>query len=114
MLDPERVRYFNPVVEDWGVEARQREEVEKGLSDFHLYVITPKMAGVYAVAEVAESAVRRPRGTILCVLHEDGLRVWDKGQAKSMEAVASLVSRNGATVFNDLASVASFLNGRKS
>ncbi len=104
------IDYFNPVVDDWTEECYQEELKQRKISDFVLYVITPKMTGVYSIAEATDDSCKRPNKTIFCVLSTDEDKSFDKGQLKSLEAVSKLVASNGANVFYDLKSVAEFLN----
>jgi len=113
MLDTENLSYFNPVVDDWTPECqkeeiRQREEV----CNYYLYVLTSKMTGVYAVAELVEDAVQNPDHTIFCFLCVDEKDTFTTGQIKSMQAVASLVRKRGAAVCESLHGVAKMLNER--
>ncbi len=104
------VDYFDPVVDDWDGEARKRESYERGHCDFCLYVITPKMTGVYAVAEAVDDSNKRPDKTIFCFLKYDEGKSFTDGQIRSLQAVSEMIKRNGGRVFDDLYDVAMFLN----
>jgi hypothetical protein len=104
------IDYFNPVVDDWTSEQQQIEIYERSICDFCLYVVTPKMTGVYSIAEVVDDSNKKPFKTIFCFLLEDEGKRFDKGQIKSLNQVASLVSSNGAHVLKNLNQVADFLN----
>ena len=103
--------YFNPVVEDWTPECQENEEREKKICDYHLYVITPKMQGVYSIAEAVNDSKNVLRTCIFCVTKEEDDRDWTKGELKSLDATAKLIKRNGGVVLNNLEEVANFLNG---
>ena len=105
------IDYFNPVVDDWTSEQQQIEIYERSICDFCLYVVTPKMTGVYSIAEVVDDSNKKPFKTIFCFLFEDEGKRFDKGQIRSLEQVASLVSSNGAQVLKSLNEIAIFLNG---
>lgn len=105
-----KIDYFYPVVQDWTPECQAREIEERAFATFELFVITPKMTGVFSIAEVTESAVKFPEKTILCVLDEDDGETFAEFQGKSLKAVEKLVSRNGAKVFPNLKEVAEYLN----
>lgn len=105
------IDYFNPVVDNWTSEQQQIEIYERSICDFCLYVITPKMTGVYSIAEVVDDSNKKPFKTIFCFLFEDEGKRFDKGQIMSLEQVASLVSSNGAQVLKSLNEIAIFLNG---
>lgn len=104
------VGFFNPVVDDWtpdcmAEELRQREEC-----DVCLYVITPKMTGVYSVAEVIDDSNKRPARTVFVRLRDDGDEKFTDGQWRSLGAVAQMVERNGGTAFDSLKSAALHIN----
>lgn len=101
---------FNPVVADW-TPADLAEEIRlRETCDFLLYTFTPKMIGVYAVAEAVDDSNKRPHQTIICLLNADGGLTFAPPAQKSMAAVAQLVAENGARVFTSLEECAAFLN----
>lgn len=105
-----QIDYFDPVVSDWNEEAQKREIAEREACDFCLYVLTPRMHGVYAVAEVVDDSNKRPGKTVFCVLKHDGSALFDERQMKSWKQVARMVIDNGAQFFGSLEAVAAFLN----
>jgi len=104
------VDYFNPVVKDWNDEAYKKELYEREHCDFCLYCITPKMKGVYSIAEVIDDSNKRPEKTIFVYLKKDENDEFDKVQSKSLDAVSKMLNNNKAKVFNTLEEVAEFLN----
>ena len=95
--------YFNPVVEDWTPEAQAIEVGERKICDFCLYTITPLMSGVYSIAEVVDDSNKQPKKTVLVLLPGlDGTATFSAGTWRSLVAVAALVRRNGAHVFDNL------------
>lgn len=104
------VRYFNPVVDDWTPACMAEERRQRIGCEYCLYVITPKMTGAYAIAEVTDDSNKRPASTLLCILPEDGLSAFTESQMRSLDQVKRLVHDNGALVFDDLEYVAGFLN----
>jgi len=102
LLERSGLDYFNPVVDDWNEAAQAQEVQERQNCDFVLYVITPKMEGVYSIAEVVEDSIKRPEKTIFVVLDKDGGSSFSKGQKKSLDAVSEMVRRNGGQSFNSL------------
>ena len=76
--------YFNPVVENWTEVCMDQEIWEREHCDVVLYTITPKMTGVYSIAEVVDDSNKRPGKTVLILLQKD----TDKGQWRSLKAVA--------------------------
>ena len=112
LIDLLKIEYFNPVVKDWTEECYKEELKQRQECSLVLYVITPKMTGVYSIAEVVDDSNKRPDKTVFCVLEKDDESKFDKGQLKSLEAVSKMVKENGATVLSDLATVAKYLNAR--
>jgi len=105
-----KIDYFNPVVDDWTPECQDEEIRQRELCDYCLYTITPKMTGVYSIAEVVDDSNKRPEKTILCVLDEDNGSSFSETQIKSLKQVKEMVKNNGANVFDSLEDIASFLN----
>lgn len=105
-----KIDYFNPVVDDWTPECQDEEIRQRELCDYCLYTITPKMTGVYSIAEVVDDSNKRPEKTILCVLDEDDENSFSETQIKSLKQVKEMVKNNGANVFDSLEDIASFLN----
>ena len=119
------IDYFNPVVEDWTAECKAEEIRQRDNCDFCLYVITPKMTGVYSIAEVIDDSNKRPKKTIFCFLTEDyrveypGVNspvdrdkiLFSTAQFRSLKAVGEMVKRNGGKFFDSLEVVAAYLNG---
>ena len=108
--------YFDPVVDDWNNEARERERYEREHCDYVLYAITPRMKGVYSIAEVVDDSNKRPEKTILCIVDKDvdddlyTTISFDKVQMKSLEQVGEMVIRNGGIAFHNLDFTVQYLN----
>ena len=107
MLD---IGFFNPVVEDWTPECMAEELRQREECDVCLYVITPKMTGVYSIAEVIDDSNKWPSRTVFVRLRDDGDEHFTDGQWKSLGAVAQMVERNGGTAFDSLKSAALHIN----
>ena len=60
LIEDLKINYFNPVVEDWTPECMVEEIRQRETCDFVLYTITPKMTGVYSIAEVIDDSNKRP------------------------------------------------------
>lgn len=103
------IDYFNPVVDDWTPDCMEEELKQREECDFCLYVITPKMSGVYSIAEAVDDSNKRPSKTLFCFLSEDG-DLFSKGQVKSLEQVSKMIAKNGGITFKNLSSIAKFLN----
>ena len=120
------IDYFNPVVDDWTEECYQEELRQRKICDYCLYVITPRMKGVYSIAEVVDDSNKRPEKTIFCILEYDlsdykmkigdgkevrkYVETFDVGQLKSLDKVGVMVEKNGGKYFRTLSEVAEFLN----
>lgn len=104
------VSYFNPVVKDWDEEAYERELKERETSDIVLYVITPKMTGVYSIAEVIDDSNKRPKNTVFCFITADGGYTFNTSQMLSLRRVGEMVERNGGIYAKDIRTLPAFLN----
>ena len=120
------IDYFNPVVDDWTEECYQEELRQREICDYCLYVITPRMTGVYSIAEVVDDSNKRPEKTIFCILNHDlsdykmkvvdgkkvrkYVKMFDTGQLKSLDKVGVMVEENGGKYFRSLKEVAEYLN----
>lgn len=116
-----KIDYFNPVVDDWNEEAYQEELRQRETCDYCLYVITPRMTGVYSIAEVVDDSNKRPEKTIFCLLtvdfkqytyDNDDLIFHSNSQLKSLDRVGLMVEKNGGKYFTSLEDVAYYLNRR--
>ena len=108
-----QIDYFNPVVDDWTEDCMQREIEERENCDYCLYAITPRMAGVYSIADVVDDSNKQPGKTVLILLREDFTMVprrFNNSEWKSLNAVARMVKENGGRVFDNLKSAAIYLN----
>jgi len=105
-----KIDYYNPVVPDWTPECMAEEIKQRELCDYCLYVITPKMTGVYSIAEVVDDSNKKPKQTIFCVLKADEDKMFDVGQLKSLDSVGKMVVKNGGKYFTVLQQVADFFN----
>jgi hypothetical protein len=108
-----KIEYFDPVVDDWTPEAQEEEIRQRESCDFCLYVITPKMTGVYSIAEAVDDSNKRPEKTVFCFLEKDGDKEFEAHQIKSLRQVGKMIDQNGGVWCNDLETVSFFLNGAK-
>ncbi len=107
------INYFDPVVDDWNDAAYERELTERRYCDFLLYVLTPKMTGFYAIAEVTDDSFKRPDKTVYCYLKEDGEEAFSENQIAEMERLGEVVVANGGHWLKNLDEVVQFLNASK-
>ncbi len=105
------IDYFNPIVDDWIEECIAIENDEKeNKCGVHLYVITPKMEGVYSIAEAVESSFNKNKVTVFCILEKDKRDKFNEGELKSLDAVEQILVRNGAVICNNINHVIEYLN----
>ncbi len=109
-FDEGKVDYFDPVVDDWTPECMDEEIRQRKTCDYVLYVITPKMTGVYSIAEAVDDSNKRPEKTLLAILEKDNGEEFPKAQNKSLGQVKKMVEENGCKVFDSLKKIADFLN----
>jgi len=105
-----KIAYFNPVVEDWTPECMVEELKQRKVCDFVLYFITPKMTGVYSIAEVIDDSNKQPKKTIFCYWDCDDGEFFSKGQKMSLDSVGRMVERNGGKWLNNINDVTEYLN----
>lgn len=105
-----KVTYFDPVVPEWNEAAQAAEIKAREESDFVVYTLTPKMTGVYSVAEVVDDSNKRPERTILLILEEDDGETFTPHQLKSLRQVQKMVVANGGRSVNSLTELAELLN----
>lgn len=111
LLQLEDIDIFDPTdVDVWDKAAIEKENKEKEIDDYIVFVITPEMQGVYSIAEVTDLSNKRPDNTLFCILDEYGDKAFNANQKKSMDAVYDLVKDNGAKCFDSLEEMAAFLN----
>lgn len=110
------IDYFNPVVDDWTEECMVEEIKQRESCDICLYGITPKMTGVYSIAEVVDDSNKRPSKTVFCVFEsENNHDKFSDGQLRSLKQVSKMVENNGGISFfisgyDDIVRLASHLN----
>ena len=102
------IDYFNPVVENWTPECYERERVARETADFCLFVITPKMEGLFSLAEVVDTSYKRTDRTLYCYLAEDDGECFDQTALAELEAIGHRVEANGALWLHSLQEVAEF------
>ena len=90
---------FNPVVANWNDQAIRVENMIKEQARHHVYVITPKMKGVYSIAEAVESVFDRSHKTYLYILLKDGEDAFSTDEndpiMKSFTTTGEIIRRHG-------------------
>jgi hypothetical protein len=107
-----RIDYFKPCAEQWTPEMMEEEIKQREKCDFCLYVITPKMTGIYSIAEVVDDSNKRPEKTIFSYIHEDEGQAFSEHQLKSLEQTGKMILKNGAQFFKTFAEIAYYLNNQ--
>ncbi len=107
------IDYFNPVVKDWNEEAQKQEINERQTCDYVLYLITPKMEGVYSIAEVIDDSNKRPEKTLFGYLLNDDGQEFTRHQLKSLDMVGKMVEENGGKWLKNLSDISEYLNKNK-
>jgi hypothetical protein len=102
--------YFNPVVEEWSDECYEEELRQRENCDICLYVITPKMTGVYSIAEVIDDSNKRPEKTVFHFMQKDGKSEFDDFQMNSLTNVGKMVTLNGGYWAKSAEELITFLN----
>ena len=97
ILKQNNIEYFNPVVQDWTPQCQKEQIKQRTVCDYVLYVITPKMIGVYSIAQVVDDSNKRPQKTLFMIIKKDGKDQFTEGQIKSLMCVKQMIVRNGAT-----------------
>jgi len=73
-------------------------------------MITPKMKGVYSIAEAVEDGLLRSKKTIFAYMKKDEAETFDKDQLKSLKQVGKMIIKNGSVAFESLDEVVEYLN----
>ena len=107
-----KIDYFQPQGEEWTPEMMEEEIKQRAECDFCLYVITPKMTGVYSIAEVVDDSNKRPEKTIFSYLDADEGQVFSAVQIKTLNQTGKMITKNGAQFFKTFAEIAHYLNNQ--
>lgn len=107
------IDYFNPVTDNWDEKAIKKEQEERENCDFCLYVLTPKMQGVYAVAQAVDDSFKRTDKTLFCFLETDDGQTFSDVELQSLKLLKEKIASNGAKTFSNLDQAISFLNSSK-
>ena len=108
-LQMNHIDYFNPVVDDWTPSCMKREIEERKNCDYVLYTITPKMTGIYSIAEAVDDSNKKSKQTIVCLLAQDDGKTFNEFQMKSLLQFMNMCKNNGAFVCYTLDDVVSHI-----
>ena len=77
-------------------------------------MITPRMTGVYSIAEAIDDSNKRPQKTILCIqndIDDNNKSIqFTKDQLKSLDKVGQMVVKNGGKFMKSVTSLVKYLN----
>lgn len=111
------VEFFDPVIKDrkWSEEDRQNEILQTQNCELVVFAFTPRMTGLFSIAEAIDCSNKRPRSTVIFLqesdISDEGKRiVFTPSVQASMDAIINLAKANGAKICYDLESVAQFVN----
>lgn len=107
-----KIHYFQPAGEEWTPEMMAEEIKQRTECDYCLYVITPKMTGVYSIAEAVDDSNKWPHKTIFSYLQTDEDKRFSEAQIKSLEQTAKMIQKNGAKFFTTFEEITSYLNNK--
>lgn len=98
------IKCYNPVVDAWTQECIYLENFIKLNAPYHVYVITPRISGVYSIAEMVESAMTKYIKTFFCILDTDNDLSYhfDASMINSLTAVSNLLVYHHATKTNSI------------
>ena len=113
LFSKENIKYFNPIVKNWDNNAQIKEIYERENCDFCLYVITPKMTGIYSIAEAVDDSNKRPEKTIFVAIQKDEKHQFTESQWKSLKAVEKLIANNGGKVFQNFKQIINYIKSLK-
>lgn len=111
LIEGLEISYFNPVVQDWTKDDKEKEDQIKDSADYNLFVFTPKHTGFFSFVEATLLAVKSSSRTILCVLQDDDGATFDESTKRSVDETLSTLKEEGIKVFDSLDNVRTYLNG---
>jgi len=92
------INYYDPVVlHDWTSTHKEKEIKMRDECDILCYVITPKMTGVYSIAEVVDDSNKHPHKVVFMVLTLDDGETFSSEQSNSLLSVGTMIEANGST-----------------
>lgn len=102
-----KIKCFNPVVENWTQECIDIENFVKHHAKYHIYVLTPRMMGVYTIAEMCESAHNHTKKTYFHIKDEDcddngNTIYWEPHMKNSLNATSNMLISHGAYKMNSI------------
>lgn len=111
LIEGLEISYFNPVVQDWTKDDKEKEDQIKDSADYNLFVFTPKHTGFFSFVEATLLAVKSSSRTVLCVLQDDDGTTFDEATKRSVDSTLTTLAEEGVKVFDSLDAVRTYLNG---
>ncbi len=106
LLEASDISFFDPTSKERSKRTYQEELEQKKQSDFHVYVITPKMDDFENISELVEDSNKNPHKTVFAFLVEDEGETFNEHQVKSLKRVGEMVEQNGAAYCQSMDQVA--------
>lgn len=89
------IEFFDPTIQSRSKRSYQEELDQKKQSDFHLYLITPKMDDFENISELIEDSNKNPQKTLFLFMEADENDAFNTHQIKSLKRVGEMVEKNG-------------------
>lgn len=96
-LESKGIEFFDPTIQARSKRSYQEEMDQKKQSDFHLYLITPKMDDFENISELIEDSNKNPQKTLFHFMEADENDAFNTHQIKSLKRVGEMVEKNGGT-----------------
>lgn len=114
LMDMNKFDLYNPIVDDWTEECYQNELIAKRDSEVGLFVITPKIEGVYSIFEVCSEAHKYQflsnKKIIFCCLDNDDGKTFNEGMQRGFDRIKRELAALGVVICDSLEEVVAFLN----
>lgn len=94
-LEKNDIEFFDPTIQARSKRSYQEELDQKKQSDFHLYLITPKMDDFENISELIEDSNKNPQKTLFLFMEADENDAFNTHQIKSLKRVGEMVEKNG-------------------
>ena len=100
---------IDPRVEYWERQHRLNEDELRENADYSIYVITPKMRGIYTFIQITEDACNRPNRTAFCILDEDDGETFLPRLKRNLTVSSQRWEELGATKLENLKDINDWL-----
>ncbi len=86
----------------WNNRARELEEIERRKAEFCLFVFTPRMRGVYSIAQMTDESINRPKTSAFCILRSYDHSTFSNDSLQNLQQTAELWREFGSTELESL------------